>query len=152
MTALHVSLPLGLPGEQGRRKATEKRNILPHMRRVSPKTQGWSRLRALTMLMLEYFHPAHFASTFHLSELAFGEALWMSQPLTGCLPDGDPVNLTSHQESAGCVPVRSWEVQAASAPQRMIPLGYSWDHAAAPRRLQVWGEAARTHSNCWQAL
>lgn len=70
MTPHHVSLPLGLPGERGRRKATENRKNLPHVRCVSTKTQGWSRLLALTTLILEYSHLAHFAITVHLQEPA----------------------------------------------------------------------------------
>lgn len=103
VTAFHVSLPLGLLGERGRRKATENKNIFPHMRCVSIKTQGWSRLLALTTLMLEYSRLANFAMILHLWEPAFGEALKMPwiPPLTGSLPDWDPANLTSHgrQES-----------------------------------------------------
>lgn len=149
VTPLHVTLPLSLLGEQGRRKVTENKNTLPHMRCVSTKTQGWSRLLALTTLMLEYSHLANFAITLHLWEPAFGEALrmpWMP-PLTGSLPDWDPASLTSHgrQESTavslhGAGKHRQPQLCRGSPP--IASLG----------TIQAWGEAARTHSSCWQAL
>lgn len=86
------------------------------MRCVSTKPQGWSRL-----LAFDHADAGAFSS-------GTSENL-LSVKLLGChdfqlllVPDWDPANLTSRQAGErGCVPVRSWEAQAAPTLQRVTP-------------------------------